>query len=63
MQAMDWEDGRNIRFLFVFTEGSNEHAPELIAGLPILGEVKGQVQSGGLQIRRGHRLGSISKLN
>jgi hypothetical protein len=30
MQAMGWEDGRNIRFLFVFTEGSNEHAPELI---------------------------------
>jgi putative tryptophan/tyrosine transport system substrate-binding protein len=29
MRAIGWEDGRNIRFLFVWAEGRNERAPAL----------------------------------
>jgi putative tryptophan/tyrosine transport system substrate-binding protein len=31
MQAIGWEEGRNIRFLFAWMEGRNERAP-LLAG-------------------------------
>ena len=29
MRAIGWEDGRNVRFLFVWAEGRNERAPAL----------------------------------
>src|SRR5262245_63955307 len=29
MRAIGWEDGRNVRFLFVWAEGHNERAPAL----------------------------------
>jgi putative ABC transport system substrate-binding protein len=29
MRAIGWEDGRNVRFLFVWAEGQNERAPAL----------------------------------
>ena len=29
MKAIGWEEGRNVRFLFVWTEGLSERAPEL----------------------------------
>src|SRR5262249_26328916 len=33
MRAIGWEDGRNVRFLFVWTEGQNERAPALAGEL------------------------------
>src|SRR5262249_6103560 len=29
MRAIGWEEGRNVRFLFVWAEGHNERAPAL----------------------------------
>jgi hypothetical protein len=33
MKAIGWEEGRNIRFLFVWAEGRNERAPALAGEL------------------------------
>ena len=33
MRVIGWEDGRNVRFLFVWTEGQNERAPALAGEL------------------------------
>jgi putative ABC transport system substrate-binding protein len=33
MRAIGWEDGRNVRFLFVWAEGQNERAPALAGEL------------------------------
>jgi putative tryptophan/tyrosine transport system substrate-binding protein len=33
MKAIDWEEGRNVRFLFVWTEGLSERAPALAGEL------------------------------
>lgn len=33
MRAIGWEEGRNIRFLFVWTESRNERAPALVHDL------------------------------
>ena len=33
MKAIGWEEGRNVRFLFVWTEGFSERAPELASEL------------------------------
>jgi ABC-type uncharacterized transport system substrate-binding protein len=33
MKAIGWEEGRNVRFLFVWTEGLNERAPALAGEL------------------------------
>ena len=33
MKAIGWEEGRNIRFLFVWTEGRSERAPALAGEL------------------------------
>ena len=33
MKAIGWEEGRNIRFLSVFTEGRNDRAPALAGEL------------------------------
>jgi putative tryptophan/tyrosine transport system substrate-binding protein len=33
MKAIGWEEGRNVRFLFVWTEGLNERAPALAGQL------------------------------
>ena len=33
MKAIGWEEGRNIRFLFAWTEGHNERAPVLAGEL------------------------------
>jgi putative ABC transport system substrate-binding protein len=33
MKAIGWEEGRNIRFLTVFTEGRNDRAPALAGEL------------------------------
>src|SRR5262249_15679253 len=40
MRAIGWEDGRNVRFLFVWAEGRNERAPGL-AGQIIAQKVDG----------------------
>jgi hypothetical protein len=33
MRAIGWDEGRNIRFQFVWTEGRNERAPTLAGEL------------------------------
>src|SRR5262249_10184702 len=33
MRAIGWEDGRNVRFLFVWAEGQNERVPALAGEL------------------------------
>src|SRR5438552_1823972 len=58
MQAIGWEDGRNIRFLFVFTEGRNERAPEL-AGELVAQNVDVVVTFGYPGIRAAQRATSI----
>ena len=40
MKAIGWEEGRNIRFLFVWAEGRNERAPAL-AGELVASQIAG----------------------
>jgi putative ABC transport system substrate-binding protein len=58
MQAIGWEDGRNIRFLFVFTEGRNERASEF-AGEFVAQNVDLVVTFGDPGIRAAQRATSI----
>jgi putative tryptophan/tyrosine transport system substrate-binding protein len=35
MQALGWEDGRNIRYVFMWADGRDDRFPALAADLPV----------------------------